>query len=167
MLTAAEWLSENSERQELALQNIPLAMELYAKYRETELSRPPKDVVEAIEKKYPILYTKEEKLMVQGVAERDMLEMQQEAAKYGYSLASGDKWVSVSERLPVCQPKKLCHCLVIAPRSFPKNCEVVVAEFYDDNNTFYSESGDNPMEDVTHWMYVPELPSPPKQQQHG
>lgn len=39
MLTSAEWLSENSERQELALQNIPLAMELYAKYRETEQSK--------------------------------------------------------------------------------------------------------------------------------
>ena len=33
MLTAAEWLSENSERQELALQNIPLAMEAYARYK--------------------------------------------------------------------------------------------------------------------------------------
>lgn len=32
-LTAAEWLSENSERQELAVMNIPLAMEAYAKYR--------------------------------------------------------------------------------------------------------------------------------------
>lgn len=32
-LTAAEWLSENSERQELAVMNIPLAMELYARYK--------------------------------------------------------------------------------------------------------------------------------------
>lgn len=32
-LTAAEWLSENSERQELALMNIPLAMEAYARYK--------------------------------------------------------------------------------------------------------------------------------------
>lgn len=32
-LTAAEWLSENSERQELAVMNIPLAMELYACYK--------------------------------------------------------------------------------------------------------------------------------------
>jgi len=32
-LTAAEWLSENSERQELAVMNIPLAMEAYARYK--------------------------------------------------------------------------------------------------------------------------------------
>lgn len=32
-LTAAEWLKENSERQELAVMNIPLAMELYARYK--------------------------------------------------------------------------------------------------------------------------------------
>jgi len=32
-LTAAEWLSENSERQELAVMNIPLAMEAYNAYR--------------------------------------------------------------------------------------------------------------------------------------
>lgn len=157
MLTAHQWLSESFERQELALQNIPLAMELYAKYRETELSRPPKDVVEAIEKKYPLPDNPD--LAATWIFNDHM----RTAALHGYSLASGDKWISVSERLPVCQPKKLCHCLVIAPKSFPKNCEVVVAEFYDDNNTFYSESGDNPMEDVTHWMYVPELPSPPKQ----
>lgn len=164
MLTASEWLSENSERQELALQNIPLAMELYAKYRETELSRPTKDVVEAIEKAYPVRYAICQN--TDGSPSRtDTNKSERTAALHGYSLASGDKWVSVNDRLPVCQPEKLCHCLVIAPRSFPKNCEVVVAEFYDDNNTFYSESGDNPMEDVTHWMYVPELPSPPKQQQ--
>lgn len=87
MLTAAEWLSENSERQELALQNIPLAMELYAKYRETELSRPPKDVVEAI--------------AAEGKKRTECHNLNQAEAgynakwfrrggEYGYSLASGE-----------------------------------------------------------------------------
>lgn len=78
------------------------------------------------------------------------------ASCYYYQyLAEKSKWIRVDDR----SPEKQCHCLVIAPKSFPKNCTVVVAEFYDDNKIFYSESGDYPMEDVTHWMYVP---SPPK-----
>lgn len=93
-LTAAEWLSENSERQELAVMNIPLAMELYAAY---VTSFVPDDVEKEIEQKYPILYTKEEKLMVQGVSERDMLEMQQNAARYGASLAGRMEAVRFAE----------------------------------------------------------------------
>lgn len=65
------------------------------------------------------------------------------------------KWISVNDRLP----EKQGHFLVIAPKSFPKNCIMVVAEFYDDNNTFYSESSDYPMPDVTHWMPLPEPPA--------
>ena len=65
------------------------------------------------------------------------------------------EWVSVKTRLP-----EICTSyLVWAPTSFPKNSNCVVAEFYDDNNTFYSESSDYPMEDVTHWCH---LPQPPK-----
>ncbi len=63
-------------------------------------------------------------------------------------------WISVEERLPT----KFTSYLVWAPKSFPKNSYCVVAEFYDDNNTFYSESSDEPMEDVTHWMPLPEPP---------
>jgi hypothetical protein len=65
------------------------------------------------------------------------------------------EWISVNDRLPENQG----HFLVIAPKSFPKNCVVVVAEFYDDNNMFYSESGDFPMTDVTFWSEIPKLPT--------
>jgi len=52
-------------------------------------------------------------------------------------------------------PEKDGSYLVFAPRSFPKNSRFMVAEFYDDNNTFYSESSDQPLPDVTHWSYLP------------
>lgn len=64
------------------------------------------------------------------------------------------EWIKVEERLPTQQG----HYLVVAPQSFPKNCVVVVAEFYDDNNVFYSESSDCPIEDATHWMPLPPDP---------
>lgn len=64
------------------------------------------------------------------------------------------EWIKCTDRLP----EKQGHFLVIAPKSFPKNCIMVVAEFYDDNHIFYSESGDNPMEDVTYWCELPETP---------
>lgn len=32
--------------------------------------------------------------------------------------------------------------------------EYVVAEFYEDNKTFYSESSDYAIEDVTHWRPI-------------
>ena len=57
------------------------------------------------------------------------------------------RWIPVEEKLP----GKQGHYLVKAPKSFPKNCIVVVAEFYEDNNTFYSESSDCPILDATHW----------------
>lgn len=59
-------------------------------------------------------------------------------------------WISVKDRLP----EKQGHYLVIAPLSFPKNCLAVVAEFYEDNGIFYSEDGDYPMKDVTHWQPI-------------
>ncbi len=61
----------------------------------------------------------------------------------------------VKDRLP----EKDGSYLVLAPKSFPKNSRFVVAEFYDDNNTFYSESSDEPMPDVTHWTYLPDEPT--------
>jgi hypothetical protein len=69
-----------------------------------------------------------------------------------------NEWISVKDRLP----EKQGHFLVWAPESFPKNTEHVVAEFYDDNNTFYSESSDMPMPDVTHWQPLPAPPQPEK-----
>ena len=62
--------------------------------------------------------------------------------------------ISIKDRLP----EKDGSYLVYAPRSFPKNSRWVVAEFYDDNNTFYSESSDSPMPDVTHWVPLPDEP---------
>lgn len=60
------------------------------------------------------------------------------------------RWIPVEEKLP----EKQGHYLVVAPKSFPKNCKVVVAEFYEDNNTFYSESSDCPINDATHWRHI-------------
>ena len=60
------------------------------------------------------------------------------------------RWISVEDELP----KEQGYYLVVAPHSFPKNCNVVVAEFYEDNKTFYSESSDSPIEDATHWRPI-------------
>jgi hypothetical protein len=58
------------------------------------------------------------------------------------------------------RPEKCGSYLVFAPESFPKNSRWMVAEFYDDNNMFYSEAGmENALPDVTHWC---ELPAEPK-----
>lgn len=51
--------------------------------------------------------------------------------------------------------------LVYAPKSFPKNSRWLVAEYYDDVKGFYSESGENLMEDVTHWCNLPDDPNKP------
>ena len=60
------------------------------------------------------------------------------------------RWISVEEEMP----EKQGHYLVLAPKSFPKNCRVVVAEFYEDNKMFYSESSDYAIHDVTHWRPI-------------
>lgn len=62
-------------------------------------------------------------------------------------------WISVLDRLP----DEYGSYLVWAPESFTKNTKCVVAEFYDDNQKFYSESG-VVMSDVTHWMDLPKDP---------
>lgn len=61
-------------------------------------------------------------------------------------------WIKTSERLP----EKQGHYLVHVKNSFPKNCRCVVSEFYEDNKVFYSESSENPLYDVTHWMEIEE-----------
>jgi len=60
------------------------------------------------------------------------------------------RWVPVEEALP---EKQGCY-LVKCKNSFPKNCDIVIAEFYEDNKTFYSESSDCPIYDVTHWRQI-------------
>lgn len=71
------------------------------------------------------------------------------------------EWISVKDMLP----EKEGHYLVYCPKSFPKNYRAVVGEFYDDNKTFYSESSDSPIEDATHWCYIPTIEpiNPPKE----
>ncbi len=49
--------------------------------------------------------------------------------------------------------------LVYAPQSFPKNSRWLVAEYKDDADGFYSESGDSFLEDVTHWCELPPEPN--------
>lgn len=56
-------------------------------------------------------------------------------------------------------PEKDGSYLVYAPLSFPKNSRFMIAEFYTDNKTFYSESGgENALPDVTHWANLPDDP---------
>lgn len=62
-----------------------------------------------------------------------------------------DGWISVEERLP----EKEGHYFVKVLNSFPKNCDVIVCEFYEDNKTFYSESSDSPIHDAIKWMPIP------------
>lgn len=80
--------------------------------------------------------------------EVDIEEFLYECFKGGIEFAQ--RWIPVEEDLPISQG----HYFVKCKTSFPKNCDVVVAEFYEDNNTFYSESGDHPIKDATHWRPI-------------
>ena len=64
------------------------------------------------------------------------------------------KWISIKDKLP----NKPGYYLVYCPRSFPKNYRGRIAEFYQDNKTFYSEDNDEPIHDVTHWVELPPEP---------
>lgn len=59
-------------------------------------------------------------------------------------------WIDFEEEKPTTQGCYLVKCKT----SYPKNCDVIVAEFYEDNKTFYSESSDAPIHDVTHWRPI-------------
>lgn len=62
------------------------------------------------------------------------------------------KWIDVKEALPASQ----CYCLVKCEYGFPKDCNVVVAEFYQDSKTFYCEAFETQLEGATHWCFLPE-----------
>ena len=64
--------------------------------------------------------------------------------------------INVKDKLPDVERGSF---LVYAPKSFPKNSRWLVAEYYDDEKGFYSESDEYFMDDVTHWC---ELPKDPK-----
>ena len=61
------------------------------------------------------------------------------------------EWISVKERLP----KEYGQYLIYCPRTFPKNCPFLSANYYDDNNKFYCDAFEAVHEDVTHWMEIP------------
>jgi len=63
-----------------------------------------------------------------------------------------NKWIPISKGLP----KKQGHYLIRCPQSFPKNYKGVIAEFYEDDNSFYGEDSESVHEDVTHWMQLPD-----------
>ena len=60
------------------------------------------------------------------------------------------KWNKVEDGLPEIQG----YYFVRVEHSFPKNCHVIVSEFDDENNRFYSESGDNPIYDALEWKPI-------------
>lgn len=65
-------------------------------------------------------------------------------------IENNNRWIPIDEALPTSEG----HYLVKVQHSFPKNCNVVVAEFYDDNGKFYCECNENPLYDATHWKYL-------------
>ena len=71
---------------------------------------------------------------------------------------SQSQWISVEERLP----DRYCQVLIYWPRSFPKNCRTLSANYYDDSKTFYCDAFEDVHDDVTHWMPEPSAPLPPK-----
>lgn len=150
MLTYNEWFEQN-----MGIGGTPAdyATE-YALYCHTELSRPPKDVVEAINQKYP--YAKD--VPLSEMSHGEITDIQRTAALHGYSLASGDKWISVSERLP----EKGERVII-----FGENLGIssIISHIGIRNNWQDPINNDIPYaKHITHWQ---PLPSPPKQQQHG
>jgi hypothetical protein len=68
----------------------------------------------------------------------------------GQELEYKNQWIPFD----LVKPTEQGHYLVSVKNSYPKNCNVVVAEFYEDNNMFYSESSEAPIYDVTHWKRI-------------
>jgi len=71
----------------------PEMVEAYAAYYHAEMSKPPKDVVEAIKEKYP--YAKDAHLLKMGRCH--ITDVERIAALYGYSLSAGEKQFLISE----------------------------------------------------------------------
>jgi hypothetical protein len=55
------------------------------------------------------------------------------------------------------KPDKDGHYLVFSRNSYPKNSKWLVAEYYLEDDVFYSESSDDPIDDVEKWAYLPKL----------
>lgn len=82
------------------------------------------------------------------------------AYKNGYEKGYADgkpKWIPVSERLP----KKHGRYLVAEPSYINESGYTIFTVWFDKEGGFYDsdpEWGDIPMENVTHWMPLPEPP---------
>lgn len=63
-------------------------------------------------------------------------------------------WIKTTDSVP----KKQGHYLVRVECSFPKNYDILVAEFYDDKQDFYCECIENVLEDVIEWAYIDNEP---------
>ena len=70
---------------------------------------------------------------------------------YRSQIEDQEQWIDVNERFP----EKQGHYFVKVLNSYPKNCDVIVCEFYEDNKTFYGESCDSPIYDPLMWMEIP------------
>jgi hypothetical protein len=89
-LTAAEWLEQKNSHRMYAVTTPTIAeIEEYARYYHAELSRPPKDVVEAINEKYPHLERQEGLTYSSFKMHNDHADLLRLAALHGYSLAAG------------------------------------------------------------------------------
>lgn len=63
-------------------------------------------------------------------------------------------WIKVEDRLP----GEYCQVLIYCPKSFPKNCRFLAANYYEDDKTFHCDASEEIHEDVTHWAVI----EPPK-----
>lgn len=61
-----------------------------------------------------------------------------------------NRWIDFKEEKPIKQGCYLVKCF----SSYPKNCDVLLAEFYEDNKMFYSECSGCPLKHVTYWRPI-------------
>jgi len=80
-----------------------------------------------------------------------------EKSKLNENKTSDMEVIRVKDKLP----EKMGHFLVYAPKSFPKNCRWLVAEFYIDGDFkgWYGEACEDYLEDVTHYCEIPNEPN--------
>lgn len=94
ILSAIEWLNQEYPHPHGGFViPSPEMVEAYAAYCYAEISKPPKDVVEAIKEKYP--YAKDAHLLKMGHGH--ITDVERIAALYGYSLAAVEKQFLISE----------------------------------------------------------------------
>ena len=84
----------------------------------------------------------------------DTSELERLKAKYYNGFKAGvefaQRWISVEDELP----EKQGYYLVLKTPLFRGNCNVVVAEFHEDNKTFYYQRSYSAIENITHWRPI-------------